>query len=112
MEVHIWPLSKRKVVFLQGFVHFHVSWWEGNRKTHVEYAFQACLRSVLSPLPNKALRQSDHDINTSEGVGVMITLSTSKACSLHGSWICLGSQFKLAVFIGVLPGHGSLLLFA
>ena len=23
-------LSKRKVVFLQGSVHFHVSWWEGN----------------------------------------------------------------------------------
>ena len=24
-------LSKRKVVFLQGSVHFHVSWWEGSR---------------------------------------------------------------------------------
>ena len=29
MEVQKGQLTKRKVVFLQGSAHFHVSWWEG-----------------------------------------------------------------------------------
>ena len=29
MEMQKGQLTKRKVVFLQGSVHFHVSWWEG-----------------------------------------------------------------------------------
>ena len=29
MEVHKGPFQE-EVVFLQGSVHFHVSWWEGN----------------------------------------------------------------------------------
>ena len=31
MEVQKGPLSERKVVFLQGSVDFHVSWWEGKQ---------------------------------------------------------------------------------
>ena len=38
-------LSKRKVVFLQGSVHFHVSWWEG-----IPFLLQECL--LLEPFAN------------------------------------------------------------
>ena len=35
MEVQKGQLTKRKVVFLQGSVHFDVSWWEGSEYRQV-----------------------------------------------------------------------------
>ena len=38
---------KRKAVFLQGFVHFHVGWWEGNKSKKVTDVFPVHTSFVL-----------------------------------------------------------------